>query len=128
VKSNEEAIEGVTSGLIGLNQTVTWRARHFGIYHRLTSKINQFTSPTFFVDEMLIGPFNSMRHEHHFSKQKSQVIMKDVFQFRSPYGILGRLVDKLVMEKHLTALLTDRNTIIKQYAENLALRNSVLSK
>jgi len=35
--TNEEAIAGRTSGLIGMNETVTWRAKHFGIYQKLTS-------------------------------------------------------------------------------------------
>ncbi|WP_373516521.1 hypothetical protein [Pricia sp.] len=36
--TNEEAIAGKTSGLIGLNESVAWKAKHFGIYQRLTSK------------------------------------------------------------------------------------------
>ena len=31
-KSNEDAIDGVTSGLINLNETVKWRGKHFGFY------------------------------------------------------------------------------------------------
>jgi hypothetical protein len=31
-KSNEVAIAGVTSGLINLDETVTWRGKHFGVY------------------------------------------------------------------------------------------------
>lgn len=30
--SKEKAISGVTSGLINLNETVTWRGKHFGFY------------------------------------------------------------------------------------------------
>ncbi|MFT5512607.1 MAG: hypothetical protein ACI8SE_001005 [Bacteroidia bacterium] len=30
---SEKAIGGKTSGLIGLNETVTWKAKHFGMYH-----------------------------------------------------------------------------------------------
>ena len=37
--SNEKAIAGVTHGLINLNETVTWRAKHFGVYQRMTVKI-----------------------------------------------------------------------------------------
>ena len=29
--TNERAVAGRTTGLIGLGETVTWRARHFGI-------------------------------------------------------------------------------------------------
>lgn len=41
---------GVTSGLIGLSQSVTWQARHFGIRQHLTSKITALERPTYFQD------------------------------------------------------------------------------
>lgn len=41
-QTKEEAIHGVTSGLIGMDESVTWRAKHFGFYHKLTSKITEF--------------------------------------------------------------------------------------
>src|SRR5437016_5526911 len=44
-RHRERAIAGVTSGLIGLGQTVTWEARHFGITQRLTSQIVAFDRP-----------------------------------------------------------------------------------
>ncbi|NJM41916.1 MAG: hypothetical protein HC853_14760 [Anaerolineae bacterium] len=39
---SRRAIAGVTSGLIGLGQEVTWRARHFGIWQSLTVRITEF--------------------------------------------------------------------------------------
>ena len=44
VHTNETAIAGRTSGLIGLNESVTWRAKHFGIYQKLTSKALNLTA------------------------------------------------------------------------------------
>lgn len=40
--TGEEAIAGKTSGLIELGETVTWRARHFGVMQTLTSKVTGF--------------------------------------------------------------------------------------
>ena len=62
--TNEEAVAGKTSGLIELNETVTWRAKHFGIYQKLTVKVIEFERPTLFADVMLKGAFKSMRHSH----------------------------------------------------------------
>ncbi len=56
-KTNEIAIAGKTSGLIGANESVTWRAKHFGIYQNLTSKITEFDRPNYFADEMVKGAF-----------------------------------------------------------------------
>ena len=44
IHTNEKAIDGRTSGLIQLGESVTWRAKHFGFYQNLTHKINKPTS------------------------------------------------------------------------------------
>ena len=55
--TNETAIAGTTSGLIGLNETVTWEATHFGVRQQLTSRITEFEYPNLFTDEMVKGVF-----------------------------------------------------------------------
>ncbi|WP_255563230.1 hypothetical protein [Mucilaginibacter sp. 21P] len=54
VHTGERAIAGRTSGLIGLGESVTWRAKHFGIWQNLTSKITEFKFPEYFVDCLII--------------------------------------------------------------------------
>ena len=117
-QTGEQAIAGRTSGLIELGETVTWRARHFGIRQTLTSKITDFDRPNFFADELVKGAFKSFRHEHRFHAQGNQTMMKDVFVFESPLGILGRLVNWLVLKKYMTRLLIKRNEVIKAVAES----------
>ena len=51
--TNETAIAGKRSGLIGLNESVTWRAKHFGVYQKLTSKITELERPNYFADQMV---------------------------------------------------------------------------
>ncbi len=116
-KTNEEAIAGKTSGLIALNEFVTWEATHFGIKQKLTTKITAFERLYYFVDEQLNGIFKSFRHEHKFEQFNDKVIMKDIFEFKSPAGILGRLFNKLVLTNYLQNLLIERNKIIKEFAE-----------
>lgn len=43
--------------------------------------------------------------------------MKDIFEFHSPFGILGKIFNKLVLTNYLQRLLVDRNQIIKEFAE-----------
>jgi hypothetical protein len=45
-QTRERAITGVTSGLMTLGQEVTWRAKHFGSWQHLTSRITAFERPT----------------------------------------------------------------------------------
>lgn len=116
--TNEEAIAGKTSGLIGLDESVTWRAKHFGVYQKLTSKIIEFDRPKYFADQMIKGAFKEFRHEHHFTEIKDGTLMTDFFDYKSPLGLLGKLVDKLFLKKYMTVLLVKRNRIIKEFAES----------
>ncbi len=116
--TNEKVVAGKTSGLIGLNESVTWRAKHFGIYQKLTSKITEFDRPHYFADEMVSGAFKKFKHEHHFADLDDGTLMTDIFEYHSPLGLLGRLADKLFLKTYLTALLEKRNRIIKEFAES----------
>ena len=116
--TNETAIAGKTSGLIGLDECVTWRAKHFGIYQRLTSKITEFDRPNYFADEMVNGAFSEFKHEHHFADLNGGTLMTDYFYYKSPFGILGNLADKVFLEKYMTDLLSERNRIVKEFAES----------
>ncbi|GAB5555279.1 MAG: hypothetical protein Sapg2KO_48700 [Saprospiraceae bacterium] len=117
-QTNEKAIAGITSGLIKKGESVTWRAKHFGVYHQLTTKITDFKSPHYFVDEMEKGIFKSFKHEHVFEENEVGTLMKDVFDYQSPLGILGRLADRLFLKRYMTELLIKRNQTIKLYAES----------
>jgi len=65
--SGERAIDGVTTGIIGLGETVTWRARHFGITWTMTTTISELDRPNRFVDRQRRGPFEEFIHEHTFA-------------------------------------------------------------
>jgi len=43
--------------------------------------------------------------------------MKDRFEFESPFGILGALVDSLFLSAYMRRFLVRRNQILKQLAE-----------
>ena len=116
--TNEEAIAGVTSGLIGLNASVTWRAKHFGIYQILTSKITEFESLNSFTDEMENGAFKWFRHQHLFQQQQNGTLMTDIFEYESPLGLLGICADKIFLKSYMTKLLKKRNDTIKEFAES----------
>ena len=117
-QTNEEAIAGKTSGLIGINESVTWKAKHFGITQTLTSKITVFEMPNYFTDEMVSGAFKKFKHEHHFSEYGNETLMTDFFDYESPLGILGKIADSLFLKKYMRKLLMKRNQIVKEFAES----------
>jgi ligand-binding SRPBCC domain-containing protein len=118
--TGETAIAGRTSGLIEMDETVTWRAKHFGVWQNLTSKITEFDYPNSFTDEMVEGAFRSIKHQHLFYSVERTTVMKDIFEFESPLGILGKLANALFLIHYMKRLLEQRNKVIKEAAESAA--------
>ena len=112
--TGERAIGGVTSGLIGLGETVTWRARHFGVPWTMTSRITEFQEHDRFTDEQVSGPFRSFRHIHLFEPLErpmgtARTIMLDDITFSAPLGPLGVVAEHLALTRHLQRLIRARN-------------------
>jgi ligand-binding SRPBCC domain-containing protein len=116
-QTGERAVAGVTSGLMSLGQEVTWRARHFGVWQDLTSRITAFDPPAHFRDSLVRGAFRRFDHDHFFAQRREITTMRDVFDFQSPLGILGRIADYLVLTRYLRHFLSIRNATIKKAAE-----------
>lgn len=117
-KSNEAAIAGITSGLINLNETVTWRGKHFGFYLTHKSKITAMDLYDYFVDEMEKGKFKTFKHEHFFEERNGVTIMTDKLEYETPFGIIGKVFDNLFLKNHLINFVLERNKILKQVTEN----------
>ncbi len=116
--TRERAVAGVTSGLIGLGQTVTFEAVHLGVRQRLTSRIVAFDAPHRFVDEMTRGAFQSLRHVHEFvANGAGATLMIDTLTWVSPLGVLGIVADHLVLKRHLKRFLRRRNRCFKCIVE-----------
>ena len=115
--SDERAVAGVTSGQIGLGETVTWRARHFGIPFTMTSKVTEWERPHRFVDEQVRGPFRSFHHEHLFDENDGVTTMVDRVRFDAPVGPIGRLVERIVLGRYLEGLIEERGQYLKSDAE-----------
>lgn len=121
IHSGEQAlaIGGLTSGLIGLHDSVTWRARHFGIWQNLTSEVTTFDPPTYFQVTMTRGIFRSMQAEHYFrTLPTGETEMRDDFRIAAPLPILGPIAEALFLRRYMRALVRERNAVIKQVAES----------
>lgn len=116
--TEERAVAGVTSGLIGMNDEVTWEARHLGVRQRLTVRVTAFDRPTHFQDIMISGAFKCMVHDHAFAEHPSGTLMCDRFEFTSPLGLLGWVADRLFLEGYMRRFLVRRNEMLKRLAES----------
>jgi len=98
-------------------EAIAWRGKHFGVFLTHTSIISAYEASSYFVDEMIEGRFKSFRHQHYFEQKEDGVHMKDVITYQTPYGIFGKLFDKLLLKKHLTDFIENRNSILKKELE-----------
>lgn len=114
----EQAVAGTTLGLINLNETVTWKAKHLRQTRVLQVQVTALERPFSFINEMKKGDFKSMKHEHHFKSIDNGTLMIDLFSFESKYGGLGRLLNRMYLTAYLEKLLEQRNRVIKDYAES----------
>ena len=115
--TNEKAIDGVTTGLINKDETVTWRGKHFGFYLQHTSKIIKMNAPYSFTDVMIAGHFVYFCHDHYFEEKDGKTVMRDVLKYKTPYAVFGRIFDVLFLKKYLVQFLKTRNQAIKISAE-----------
>ncbi|WP_313813334.1 SRPBCC family protein [Glutamicibacter sp.] len=108
-QSGERAVGGVTAGRIGWGEQVTWRATHFGIPFKMTSKITALDAPHTFTDEQQRGPFKRFHHVHEFFAVRGETIMVDKIHFQAPLGPLGWIAERLVLGWYMPKLIRLRN-------------------
>lgn len=125
--TGEQAVGGITSGLINLNETVTWKAKHVMKTRYLKGKITAMDRPFSFTDEMIEGDFKMMKHEHHFKRIDNGTLMIDIFKFETPYGGIGKIVNSIFLTQYLRRMLEKRNSVIKEYAESDKWQNIITS-
>lgn len=113
----EKPVDGVTGGLISLDQTVTWQAKHLFKQRRLKVRITAMERPHFFMDEQVEGDFRKMKHEHYFKPADNGTIMIDQFYFDIGRGLPGRLFTRVYLHRYFEKLLEERNALIRKAAE-----------
>lgn len=84
-----------------------------GIPLKWISQITMVNAPYSFVDEQLKGPYAYWHHEHTFEEKGGKVLMKDKVTYAVPFGVLGQLVNKLIVRKKLEQIFDYRTTQIQ---------------
>jgi len=116
--TGQRAVGGITTGLIGYGQSVTWKARHFGIEWQITSQVTAYEHPGLLTNTLVEGPFKRFVHEHRFQQINPTVtLLYDKFDFETPLGPLGQVVNDRILIRYLRDLLETRNFHIKRVAE-----------
>ena len=116
--TGERAVGGKTSGLLSLGDSVTWQARHLGVRQKLTSRITAYERPNHFRDSMVSGAFAYFDHDHFFARSARGTVMRDVFEYRAPFGPLGRVAERLFLTAYMKRFLRRRMYELKRLSES----------
>ena len=122
-KHTQEKVISVTGcnggGRIGYGEIVTFEATHFFARQRLTSKVVAFEPPYMFIDQMQQGAFRSMTHIHEFEVLRpSETGLKDTLYFEAPYGWVGKLAERFILQSYMRNFLEYRNKQLKKILES----------
>jgi ligand-binding SRPBCC domain-containing protein len=116
--SREQAIDGVTTGLIGEGETVTFVSRHLGVKLRHTSRVELLRPYSHFREAMVSGVFTRFEHDHYFAAMNDGTRVRDEIRFSVPFGALGRFGTRMCVRRRLTEFLTERNAVVKRVSES----------
>ncbi len=135
---------GVTSGSIGAGSRVIWKGWKFGLPTEHHTLITGFAAPhpavaeptlspelhaetlgqpvAWFQDSQERGRFAFFQHDHWFRERTGSdgsrlTVLEDEVHFSLPFGSLGRLVSRLVLEPYIRRLVQRRFTSLKRLAE-----------
>ena len=75
-------------------------------------------SPVYFRDAMLKGDFKRFEHEHFFQKNAAGTLMKDIIVMEAPYGLAGRIFNRVFLKGYIRHFLEERNESIRHFAES----------
>lgn len=79
-----------------------------GIKMPWMTEITHLKQMEFFVDEQRVGPYKVWHHQHHFKEIDGGVEMTDIVDYVVPFGILGRLIEPIIVRPKLNQIFDYR--------------------
>ena len=86
----------------------------FGIKMNWVTEISQVEEKKFFIDEQRIGPYKFWHHQHKISKIENGVLMEDMITYQPPFGILGGILNAVMIKKSLNKIFDFRGQVLKE--------------
>jgi ligand-binding SRPBCC domain-containing protein len=85
-----------------------------GIKMNWMTEITHVKEGEYFIDEQRFGPYALWHHQHHFKTIEGGVLMTDILNYATPYGIIGRLANTLFVDKQIKQVFSYREKAIKE--------------
>lgn len=83
-----------------------------GIKMNWITEITHVREGEYFVDEQRFGPYALWHHQHHFKAVEGGVKMTDILNYAIPYGIIGRLSNRILVDKQIKKIFSYREKAI----------------
>ena len=76
---------------------------------------------------MVRGAFARFDHDHFFEPTATGTLVRDVFDYKAPFGLLGWAAERLFLTAYMRRFLLVRLESLRDLAESDAWRQFVLS-
>jgi ligand-binding SRPBCC domain-containing protein len=78
------------------------------------TEITQVNEPHHFIDNQRFGPYSMWHHQHFFEEIDGGVLMKDIIHYVIPFGIFGRIANRLFVRRQLNGIFAFRKKVLKE--------------
>jgi len=90
-------------------QIIQYKVNPFpGFSTKWVTEITHVKDGEYFVDEQRFGPYALWHHKHFLKPIEGGVEMEDIIDYKIPFGILGQLVQPVVVKKQLQQIFKYR--------------------
>lgn len=79
-----------------------------GIKMRWVTEITHVREGAYFVDEQRVGPYKMWHHQHIIELNGDGTLMRDIVNYRPPFGVLGQIANSLIIKKQLKEIFDFR--------------------
>ncbi len=104
---------------MGPGTLIEYRLRLRGMPIRWVTRIEQWEPPTRFSDVQLRGPYRLWGHLHTFEPCGAGTRMCDLVRYALPFGPLGRLAHRLIVQSDLDAIFDYRAAQVEEMLKGL---------
>jgi ligand-binding SRPBCC domain-containing protein len=85
-----------------------------GLKLNWVTEITKVKDKAYFIDEQRFGPYSFWHHKHFFEATTNGVKMTDVVHYALPLGILGRIMNALIVKNKLREIFDYRQLKVNQ--------------
>ena len=85
-----------------------------GIPTKWVTEITQVKDKKYFVDEQRFGPYSLWHHKHFIKEVKGGVEMIDIIDYKIPLGLLGRIMNPILVKPKLEEIFRFRKEKLEE--------------